>query len=73
MLSTTCVILKPVSSFRSKFDYDNQLYKVAGEVVARVSGMSWEDFIETRIMKPLANGPQFGIVIPTHQRLLGRS
>jgi CubicO group peptidase (beta-lactamase class C family) len=45
--------LKPVSSFRSKFDYDNQLYIVAGEVIARVSGMSWEDFIETRIMKPL--------------------
>lgn len=44
---------KPVSSFRSKFDYDNQLYIVAGEVIARVSGMSWEDFIETRIMKPL--------------------
>ncbi len=44
---------KPVSSFRSKYDYDNQLYKIAGEVVARVSGMSWEDFIETRIMKPL--------------------
>jgi len=45
--------LKPASSFRSKFDYDNQLYKVAGEVIARVSGMPWEDFIETRIMKPL--------------------
>jgi len=45
--------LKPVSSFRSKYDYDNQLYKVAGEVIARVSGMAWEDFIESRIMKPL--------------------
>lgn len=45
--------LKPVSGFRTKFDYDNLLYIVAGEVVARVSGMSWEDFIETRIMKPL--------------------
>lgn len=45
--------LKPVSSFRSKFDYDNQLYIVAGEVIARVSGMTWENFIETRIMKPL--------------------
>ena len=44
---------KPVSSFRSKFDYDNQLYKVAGEVIARVSGMSWEDFIQTRIMNVL--------------------
>jgi CubicO group peptidase (beta-lactamase class C family) len=45
--------LKPVSSFRTKFDYDNLLYIVAGEVVARVSGMSWEDFIDTRIMEPL--------------------
>ncbi|MEI7524483.1 MAG: serine hydrolase [Mariniphaga sp.] len=45
--------LKPVSSFRTKFDYDNLLYIVAGEVITRVSGMSWEDFIETRIMNPL--------------------
>lgn len=45
--------LKPVSGFRTKFDYDNLLYIVAGEVVARVSGLSWQEFIETRIMKPL--------------------
>jgi len=45
--------LKPASSFRSKYDYDNQMYKVAGELVKRVSGMPWEEFIETRIMKPL--------------------
>ncbi len=45
--------LKPVTSFRSQYAYDNNLYIVAGEVVARVSGMSWEDFIEKRIMLPL--------------------
>ena len=45
--------LKPVTSFRSQYAYDNNLYIVAGEVVARVSGMSWEDFIEKRIMAPL--------------------
>ena len=45
--------LKPVSSFRTKYDYDNLLYIVAGEVVARVSGMSWNEFIEKRIMQPL--------------------
>lgn len=44
---------KPVSAFRTKFDYDNLLYLVAGEVIARVSGMSWEDFIEKRIFQPL--------------------
>lgn len=45
--------LKPVSAFRTKYDYDNLLYIVAGEVLAKVSGMSWETFIENRIMRPL--------------------
>lgn len=45
--------LKPVSGFRTKFDYDNLLYIVAGEVLAKVSGMSWDDFIEKRIMRPI--------------------
>jgi CubicO group peptidase (beta-lactamase class C family) len=45
--------LKPVSSFRSKYDYDNLLYIVAGVVVERASGMSYEDFLENRIFKPL--------------------
>lgn len=45
--------LKPVSSFRTKYDYDNLLYMVAGEVVHSISGESWESFIETRIFKPL--------------------
>jgi len=33
--------LEPVSAFRTKFDYDNLLYIVAGEVSARISGMSY--------------------------------
>ena len=45
--------LKPVSSFRTKYDYDNLLYIVAGEVVARISGMTYDEFIENRIFKPL--------------------
>jgi len=45
--------LKPVSGFRTKYDYDNLLYMVAGEVIARVSGKSWEEFVEERLMKPL--------------------
>ncbi len=45
--------LKPVSSFRTKYDYDNLLYIVAGEVIARVSGMSYDEFIENKIFKPL--------------------
>ena len=45
--------LKQVSSFRTKYDYDNLMYIVAGEIVAKVSGMSWENFIETKILQPL--------------------
>lgn len=45
--------LKQTSPFRTKYDYDNLLYMVAGEVVTRVSGMTWEQFVEEKIMKPL--------------------
>ncbi len=45
--------LKQTSSFRTKYDYDNLLYIVAGVVVERVSGKSWEEFVEERIMRPL--------------------
>lgn len=44
---------KPVSAFRTKFDYDNLLYLVAGELIKRTSGMPWEQFIQTRIFDPL--------------------
>jgi CubicO group peptidase (beta-lactamase class C family) len=45
--------LKPATSFRTAYAYDNLLYVIAGEVVDAVSGMPWEDFVETRIMAPL--------------------
>ncbi|MER3374872.1 MAG: serine hydrolase [Allomuricauda sp.] len=44
---------EPQSSFRTKFDYDNLLYWVAGEVIARVTHSSWERFVEKSIFKPL--------------------
>lgn len=44
---------KPVSAFRTKFDYDNLLYIVAGEVIARTSGMSYELFVQKRIIEPI--------------------
>lgn len=45
--------LQQVSAFRTKYDYDNLLYIVAGEVIGKVSGTSWEAFIEQEIMQPL--------------------
>jgi CubicO group peptidase (beta-lactamase class C family) len=49
--------LKPVSGFRSKFDYDNLLYMVAGQIVPAVTGKSWEDFVTERILEPLQMRP----------------
>ena len=45
--------LKPSSSFRSEFAYDNQLYVVAGEVVARVAKIPFDEFVEQRLLAPL--------------------
>ena len=45
--------LKPETSFRTAYAYDNLLYMVAGEVVGAVTGVVWEDFVEERIMEPL--------------------
>lgn len=45
--------LKPQTSMRSQFIYQNIMYVAAGEVIAAVSGMSWADFIQTRILTPL--------------------
>lgn len=45
--------LKPTWSFRSTFGYQNIMYLAAGEVTARTSGMSWDDFIQRRIFQPL--------------------
>src|SRR5690606_32747936 len=45
--------LKPVSGFRTKYDYDNLLYIIAGVVIERVSGKTWTEFIQERILNPL--------------------
>lgn len=45
--------LKPVSAFRAKYDYDNLLYVIAGEVIEKVSGKSWCEFVEDRLMNPI--------------------
>jgi len=44
---------EPTSPLRTKYDYDNILYVVAGEVIKRISGLSWEEFVTQNIFKPL--------------------
>jgi CubicO group peptidase (beta-lactamase class C family) len=46
-------LIKPAYSFRSDFIYQNVMYMIAGEVIAKVSGMPWEQFVRTRIFAPI--------------------
>lgn len=39
--------------FRSGYAYDNILYLVAGILIERLSGQSWEDFVTARLFRPL--------------------
>ena len=41
------------TSFRSSFIYQNLGYAAAGEVIARVSGTSWDTFLAERFFAPL--------------------
>jgi CubicO group peptidase (beta-lactamase class C family) len=45
--------IKPESSFRSKYAYDNLLYMVAGQIIPAVTGKQWQDFIKQRIFAPV--------------------
>ena len=46
--------MKPASSFRSHYAYDNLLYMTAGQIIPAVTGTSWDDFVRQRIFVPLA-------------------
>ena len=43
--------IRPATSFRTAYAYDNVLYLIAGEVIEAVSGQSWEDFVGSRILR----------------------
>ena len=45
--------VKPATSFRSAYAYDNLLYIVAGKIIAQKSGKSWGDTVRERILKPV--------------------
>ena len=45
--------MKPASSFRSRFAYDNLLYMTAGQIIPAVTGKSWDDYVREKILRPL--------------------
>jgi CubicO group peptidase (beta-lactamase class C family) len=45
--------MQPVSSFRSRFGYVNNLFLVAAEVIKRHTGMTWQEAVQHRLFAPL--------------------
>lgn len=44
---------KPNKQFRQQYQYQNIMFLTAGELVGRVAGGTWDDFIRQRIFNPL--------------------
>ena len=45
--------LQPSVDFRARYQYNNLMYATAGYLIVAVTGQTWEDFVATRIFKPL--------------------
>ena len=43
--------IKPATSFRSAYAYDNILYMVAGQLIEEVTGQTWEEFMTAEVLK----------------------
>lgn len=44
---------EPTTSFRGGWQYQNLMFMTAGILIERVSGQTWEEFIQERILDPL--------------------
>lgn len=44
--------LKPATSFRSSYAYDNVLYVAAGQLIQAVSGQTYEDYVREHVFRP---------------------
>jgi CubicO group peptidase (beta-lactamase class C family) len=60
--------LKPQTSMRSHFTYQNIMYVAAGEIVTSVTGIPWEDFVRQRIFKPLGMKDSVPLIADTRGR-----
>ncbi len=74
--------LKPVTSFRSGYAYDNLLYVVAGEVAAAAGGKPYDQLLREEVFAPLGmqrcqvgawSVTQVGNVAQPHVRIDGRN
>lgn len=46
-------LISPKAPERSRFEYQNVMYGIAGDLVGRVAGMPWEEVVRRRVFGPL--------------------
>jgi len=71
--------LKPATSFRSGYAYDNVLYMVAGQLIEAVTGQTWEDYVREHVFAvagmttSTTDGRRFGVAnrAQPHARMNG--
>ena len=44
--------IRPATSFRTSYNYDNVLYAVAGQLIEEVTGKTWERFMREDVLVP---------------------
>ncbi len=54
-------LLKPLNEFRQEYGYCNAAFTAAGEIIGRVSGRPWEQFITTEYLQPLGMTNSFAL------------
>jgi CubicO group peptidase (beta-lactamase class C family) len=74
--------VKPATSFRSAYAYDNLLYIVAGKIIAAKSGKTWGETMHEWILKPvgmtgtttsLEENAKFANVSAPHSKIAGKA
>jgi len=74
--------IKPATSFRSSYAYDNLLYIVAGKIIASKSGKTWGETMHEWILKPvgmantttsLDENKHFANVSAPHSKINGKA
>lgn len=74
--------IKPATSFRSAYAYDNLLYIVAGKIIAAKSGKTWGETMHEWILKPvgmantttsLEENAKFANVSAPHSKIAGKA
>jgi CubicO group peptidase (beta-lactamase class C family) len=56
--------VKPSSSFRSKFGYQNVMYLAAGQIIPALTKKSWDEFVQEKIFKPLGMDSSVTSILP---------